>query len=81
MAPGVSRLVNRGEEGDAYVMPDVIGIDGAHAADTLRKQGLRVTVVGSQPYAGVPAGTVVRQRPSGGFKVTAADAVSLEVSR
>jgi hypothetical protein len=24
---------------------------------------------------------VVRQRPSGGFKVTAADAVSLEVSR
>jgi serine/threonine-protein kinase len=81
MAPGVSLLVNRGEEGDAYVMPDVIGIDGARAADTLRKQGLRVTVVGSQPYAGVPPGTVVRQRPSGGFKVTAADAVSLEVSR
>ncbi|HEV8397880.1 MAG TPA: PASTA domain-containing protein [Vicinamibacterales bacterium] len=81
MAPGVSLLVNRGEEGAAYVMPDVIGIDGTRAADTLRKQGLRVTVVGSQPYPGVPAGTVVRQRPSGGFKVTAADAVSLEVSR
>ena len=81
MAPGVSLLVNRGEEGAAYVMPDVIGVDGNRAADTLRKQGLRVTVVGSQPYAGVPAGTVVRQRPSGGFKVTAADAVSLEVSR
>jgi len=81
LAPGVSLLVNRGEEGDAYVMPDVIGIDGTRAADTLRKQGLRVTVVGSQPYAGVPPGTVVRQRPSGGFKVTSADAVSLEVSR
>jgi len=81
MAPGVSLLVNRGEEGAAYVMPDVIGVDGTRAADTLRKQGLGVTVVGSQPYPGVPPGTVVRQRPSGGFKVTAADAVSLEVSR
>jgi eukaryotic-like serine/threonine-protein kinase len=81
MAPGVSLLVNRTEEGAAYVMPDVIGIDGARAADTLRKQGLRVTVVGSQPYANVPPGIVVHQRPSGGFKVTAVDAVSLEVSR
>ena len=81
LAPGVSLLVNRAEEGAAYVMPDVIGIDGTRAADTLRRQGLRVTVVGSQPYPGVPAGTVVRQQPSGGFKVTSSDAVSLEVSR
>jgi eukaryotic-like serine/threonine-protein kinase len=81
LAPGVSMLINRAEEGAAYVMPDVIGIDGTRAADTLRKQGLRVTVVGSQPYPGVPPGTVVRQTPSGGFKVTDSDAVSLEVSR
>jgi len=81
LAPGVSLLINRGEEGAAYVMPDVIGIDGTRAADTLRRQGLRVTVVGSQPYPGVPPGTVVRQQPAGGFKVTASDAVSLEVSR
>ena len=81
LAPGVSLLINRAEEGAAYVMPDVIGIDGTRAADTLRRQGLRVTVVGSQPYPGVPAGTVVRQQPAGGFKVTASDAVSLEVSR
>jgi serine/threonine-protein kinase len=81
LAPGVSLLINRAEEGAAYVMPDVIGIDGTRAADTLRRQGLRVTVVGSQPYPGVPAGTVVRQQPSGGFKVTSSDAVSLEVSR
>ena len=81
LAPGVSLLINRAEEGAAYVMPDVIGIDGTRAADTLRRQGLRVTVVGSQPYPGVPPGTVVRQQPAGGFKVTASDAVSLEVSR
>jgi serine/threonine-protein kinase len=81
LAPGVSLLINRAEEAAAFVMPDVIGIDGTRAADTLRRQGLRVTVVGSQPYPGVPPGTVVRQQPSGGFKVTASDAVSLEVSR
>ena len=81
LAPGVSLLINRAEEGAAYVMPDVIGIDGTRAADTLRRQGLRVTVVGSQPYPGVPPDTVVRQQPAGGFKVTASDAVSLEVSR
>lgn len=81
LAPGVSLLINRAEEGAVYVMPDVIGIEGTRAADTLRRQGLRVTVVGSQPYPNVPAGTVVKQRPSGGFKVSASDAVSLEVSR
>jgi beta-lactam-binding protein with PASTA domain len=81
LAPGVSLLINRAEEGAAYVMPDVIGIEGTRAADTLRRQGLRVSVVGSQPYPGVAPGTVVRQQPSGGFKVTASDAVSLEVSR
>ena len=81
LAPGVSLLVNRAEEGAAYVMPDVIGIDGTRAADTLRKQGLRVTVVGSQPYPGVPPGTVVRQQPPGGFQVADGDAISIEVSR
>jgi serine/threonine-protein kinase len=81
LGSGVSLLINRAEEGASYVMPDVIGIDGMHAADTLRRQGLRVSVVGSQPYPGVPPGTVVRQRPSAGFKVSASDAISLEVSR
>ena len=46
LAPGVSLLINRAEEAAVYVMPDVIGIDGSRAADTLRRQGLRVSVVG-----------------------------------
>jgi beta-lactam-binding protein with PASTA domain len=62
-------------------MPDVIGVDGDRAADTLRRQGFRVSIVGAQPYAGVPPGTVVRQHPAGGFRVGASDAISLEVSR
>jgi beta-lactam-binding protein with PASTA domain len=80
-APRVSLLVNRGEQSTTYVMPDVIGMDGARVADTLRARGFRITIVGSQPYPGVPAGTIVRQQPQGGFRVGASDSVSLEVSR
>jgi len=80
-APRVSLLVNRGEEAMTYVMPDVIGTDGERAAAALRSRGFRVTITGSQPYPGVPAGTVVRQTPAGGFRVAGGQPISLEVSR
>jgi eukaryotic-like serine/threonine-protein kinase len=80
-SPRVSLLVNRGEEATTYVMPDVIGMEGERAAPALRARGFRVTIVGSQPYPGVPPGTVVRQQPAGGFRVAGGDATSLEVSR
>ena len=80
-SPEVSILLNRGEMAATYVMPDVIGVDGDGAADALRRQGFRVSIVGTQPYPGVPPGTVVRQQPAGGFRVGASDAISLEVSR
>ena len=79
--PAVSLLLNRGEQATTYVMPDLIGMNGERAAEALRARGFRVSIVGSQPYSGVPPGTVVRQQPAGGFQVGAADAISLEVSR
>jgi serine/threonine-protein kinase len=80
-APQVSLLINRGEQAATYVMPDVIGMDGDRAAAALRARGFRVTIVGSQPYPGIPPGTVVRQQPPGGFQVGGSEAISLEVSR
>jgi eukaryotic-like serine/threonine-protein kinase len=80
-ATRVSVLVNRGEQATTYVMPDLIGTRGERAAETLRTRGFRVSIVGSQPYQGVPPGTVVRQQPAGGFRVGPADSISLEVSR
>ena len=80
-APRVSLLINRGEEAATFVMPDVIGTDGDRAAAALRARGFRVTITGSQPYPGVPAGTVVRQTPAGGFRVGGGEPISLEVSR
>jgi serine/threonine-protein kinase len=80
-AASVSLLVNRGERGRTYVMPDLIGTHGDQGADLLRSRGLRVAIVGAQPYPGVPAGIVIRQSPQGGFQVAPGDAISLEVSR
>jgi serine/threonine-protein kinase len=80
-APKVALLINRGEQAVTFVMPDVIGMDGERVAQTLRSRGFRVAIVGSQPYPGVPAGTVVRQQPAGGYQVGPADTISIEVSR
>jgi eukaryotic-like serine/threonine-protein kinase len=82
-APGtsVSLLVNRGERGPTYVMPDLIGVNGDRAADILRRRGFRVALVGDHPYPGVPAGIVIRQAPQGGFQIAPGEPISLEVSR
>ena len=80
-AARVALLVNRGEQGASYVMPDLIGVSGERAADILRDQGFRVAIVGSMPYPGVASGVVLRQSPRAGFQVAPGEPISLEVSR
>jgi beta-lactam-binding protein with PASTA domain len=80
-AAHVALLVNRGELGTSYVMPDLIGVNGDRAAEIFRDQGFRVAIVGSMPYPGVAAGIVLRQSPQAGFQVAPGEPISLEVSR
>jgi serine/threonine-protein kinase len=80
-AARVALLVNRGERGATYVMPDLIGVNGDRAADLLRVRAFRVAVVGDHPYPGVPAGVVLRQSPQAGFQIAPGEPISLEVSR
>jgi beta-lactam-binding protein with PASTA domain len=80
-ADRVALLVNRGERGATYVMPDLIGANGDRAAEILRARGFRVAVVGSTPYPGVAAGIVIRQSPQAGFQIGPGEPISLEVSR
>ena len=77
----ISLLVNRGESGATFVMPDLIGVNGERSADLLRARGFRVAVVGDHPYPGVPAGVVLRQNPQAGFQISPGEPISLEVSR
>jgi eukaryotic-like serine/threonine-protein kinase len=80
-AAEVALLVNRGERGARYVMPDLIGVDGSRAAEVLRARGFRATVVGDHPYPGVAPGIVLRQSPQAGFQIAPGEPISLEVSR
>jgi serine/threonine-protein kinase len=80
-AESVSLLVNRGERGATYVMPDLIGVNGDRVADLLRVRGFRVAVVGDHPYPGVPGGVVLRQSPQAGFQIAPGEPISIEVSR
>jgi eukaryotic-like serine/threonine-protein kinase len=77
----VALLVNRGERGAGYVMPDLIGVNGDRAIQVLRERGFRVAVVGSMPYPGVAAGIVLRQNPQAGFQIAPGEPISIEVSR
>ncbi len=77
----VALLVNRGRQAMFYVMPDLIGVNGERAAAILRNQGVRVALVGTAPYPGVPAGVVIRQSPQAGFQIAPGEPISLEVSR
>lgn len=77
----VSLLINRGEAGVTYVMPDLIGTSGSRVAEILRRRLFRVSIVGEVPYPGLPAGTVVRQSPQAGFQLAPGDPITLEISR
>ena len=77
----VRLLVNRGEDRASYVMPDLIGVNGDRAADLLRAEGFRVSIVAQQSTLGIPPGVVIRQQPAGGYQVHPGDAISIEVSR
>jgi beta-lactam-binding protein with PASTA domain len=77
----VRLLVNRGEDRAAYVMPDLIGLNGDRAADLMRTRGFRVTTTAQTATAAIPPGIVVRQAPAGGYQVHPGDPISLEVSR
>ena len=80
-SPTVALLVNRGERGATYVMPDLIGVNGDRAADLLRARGFRVALVGEHPYPGVPGGIVLRQNPQAGFQIAPGEPISIDVSR
>jgi eukaryotic-like serine/threonine-protein kinase len=80
-AARIALLVNRGEGGLTYVMPDLIGTQGLRVADILRGRGFRVAIVATVPYPGLPPGVVIRQTPQAGFQIAFGEPISIEVSQ
>ena len=66
----VALLVNRGERGASYVMPDLIGVNGDRAADDPARRAASASRSSARhPYPGVAAGIVLRQSPQAGFQI------------
>ena len=80
-APAVTLLVNRGERGMSYVMPDLIGTLGGRVIEILRRRGFRVSTSAEVAYPGLPPGIVVKQTPQAGFQVGDGDQVTIEVTK
>lgn len=78
---GASLLVSLGPGNRDFVMPDLIGRRATSVITWLREAGLNVTDVNYKSYLGVEPGTVLRQTPPSGYRVTPRAAVTLDVSR
>jgi serine/threonine-protein kinase len=79
-ASAVTLLVNRRDDNENFVMPDLIGTLADRSIALLRAQNFRVTST-DVPYPGLPVGVVVKQSPLPGYRVTAVQPILLEVSK
>jgi beta-lactam-binding protein with PASTA domain len=66
---------------EVYVMPDLIGRNALAVSEFLKGSGFRVGT--SQPidYPGIIPGTVVKQAPPAGYKISKDTVINLYVSR
>jgi beta-lactam-binding protein with PASTA domain len=80
-SPKINLLVTAPAEPAALIMPSFVGRQIGDATRTIQEAGLRVAVVNNVPTPTLPAGTVLRQSPGAGQKVTPGTAVTLDVAQ
>jgi len=81
VSPKINLLVTAPAEPAALIMPSFTGRPLAEANKAIQDAGLRVAAVNTVPVPGLPAGTVLKQSPGAGQKVTPGTAVTLEVAQ
>lgn len=64
-----------------FVMPDLIGRSISDVTTDLQKAGLRVGVSQAVDYPGVTAGTIVKQNPPAGYRVSTDTFIGLYYSK
>ena len=78
----VDLLVNTGgDTARVFVMPDVIGKDLTEVTGYFQSAGLRIGVSQAVDYPGVTSGTVVKQNPPAGYKVSMDTFIGLYYSK
>ena len=79
-SPKINLLISAPEDTQAYVMPNLVGRRLADAVPALQQAGLRLGTVTASPTPGNP-GTITRQSPPQGQRVTPGATVNLEVTQ
>lgn len=64
----------------SMIMPDVIGMKLGPVEDYFRANGLRVGVTQGVRYPGIPSGTIVKQNPPSGYRLSKETAIGLYYS-
>lgn len=80
VSPKINLLVTAPVEPAALIMPSFTGRPLADASKAIQDAGLRVAAVNTVPAPGLPVGTVLKQSPGAGQKVTPGTAVTLDVA-
>ena len=77
----VGLLLSQGDIDDRYIMPDLIGLRADGVIGRLNALGFRIADIRYVYYPQAPAGIIVKQDPTNGFRVQKRNRISLEVSR
>ena len=80
-SPKINLLVTAPPEPAALLMPSFTGHPLAEVTRTIQDAGLRTVVVSNVSVPGLPSGTVLKQSPGAGQKVTPGATVTLEVAQ
>jgi len=76
----INLLVSSGGGDDAFVMPDLLGARAALVGAVLERRGFRL-LTETEPYDGIPPGTIVRQKPLAGSQIRAGGTIWVWASR
>lgn|SRR5512141_237078 len=77
----VGLLLSQGDLDDRYVMPDLIGHRADAVIGRLEGWGFKVADIRYVYYPGAPAGLIVKQDPTNGYRIQKRNRISIEVSR
>jgi len=78
-SPKINLLVTAPAEPAAFIMPSFTGRPLTDATRAIQEAGLRIAVVNPVPAPTLPPGTVLKQSPGAGQKITPGMVVTLEV--
>lgn len=80
-SPKINLLLTAPAEPGALIMPSFIGRSFTEASKTIQDAGLRVAVINHVPVPTLPTGTILKQSPGAGQKVTPGTAVTFDISQ